>query len=42
MGISSMVGFRNQIDGPLVHTAKDILMLSGVTEAVSAAVNSID
>lgn len=36
-----MTGLRNQIDGPLVHTAKDILMLSGVTEAVSAAVNSV-
>jgi len=41
LGINLMASLRNWIDGPLVHTGEDVLMLSGVTEAMSAAPSSV-
>lgn len=41
LGINSTAGLRNWIGRPLVHTGKDILMLSGVTEAMNAALSSV-
>lgn len=41
LGINPIASLKNHTDGPLVLISKNILVLSGVTEAMSPALSSV-